>query len=88
MDYFFLAIVIVGELNKECVYCGALKFNDESQGLCCLNGKIKLQVFTTPPEPVKSLLPETTHEPSDFSKKIRTYNKPFAMTSFQQIMQH
>jgi hypothetical protein len=34
----------------------ALKFAGESPGLCCLNGKVKLPLLTSPPVPLRSLL--------------------------------
>lgn len=49
-NYPSLHSLIFGELNKEYSYCGALKFKDETQGLCYSSAKIKLQKFSAPPE--------------------------------------
>lgn len=77
---------IVIQLDKEWNYCRALNFKEEFQGLFCCNGKIKLQDFLVPPEPVKSMLGGSIHESQDFLKKIRAYNDAFAMTFLETML--
>ena len=36
--------------GEDCQYCNAKKFEHESKGFCCRNGKIKLSTPDTPPE--------------------------------------
>ena len=81
-DYSVHPQVVIGELNHKCNYCDALKFKDESQGLCCSGGKIKLPDLPTPIEPLLSLLDGTTQKSKNFLRQIRAYNNCFAMTSF------
>ena len=35
----------VGMLNYQCLNCGALKFERETDSLCCLKGNVKLDEF-------------------------------------------
>ena len=41
----FVNATSVGLLNVECQNCGALKFNKETDGLCCSKGNVKLDAF-------------------------------------------
>ena len=41
----FLNTTNVGLLNVQCQKCGALKFNKETEGLCCSKGNVKLDAF-------------------------------------------
>ncbi|CAH2094973.1 unnamed protein product [Euphydryas editha] len=75
-------IVSIGTMSVVCIHCLALKFKDESKGMCCLQGKVKLEEILSPPEPLHSLL--TGHQKSkQFMRNIRRYNKAFQMTSFK-----
>ncbi|CAG9792865.1 unnamed protein product [Diatraea saccharalis] len=48
--------ITIGAMNKICQYCHALKFRNETTGMCCASGKNVLPPLPTPPEPLKSLL--------------------------------
>ena len=51
--------------------------------MCCASGKVKLTLLAAPPEPLKTLLTETTSESKHFFlSQIRKYNSCFQMTSF------
>ena len=65
-----------------CSHCSATKFEDETSGLCCKNGKVQLPTLQTPPEPLKHLLLRETPESRHFLDNIRKYNSCFQMTSF------
>jgi hypothetical protein len=41
-DYSRNASVFIGKMDQVCVYCRALKFKNESPGMCCASGKVKL----------------------------------------------
>lgn len=69
-------------MNKICQYCKALKFNTETPGLCCANGKVKLPALNPPPEPLLSLVSGTAPRSKHFLTNIQTYNSSFQMTSF------
>ena len=71
-------------MSKICPYCKALKFNGQTMGICCTSGKVKLPQLAAPPEPLKTLLTDTTSESKRFLLNIRKYNLGFQMTT--QIM--
>ncbi|GFX87080.1 uncharacterized protein TNCV_2637201 [Trichonephila clavipes] len=49
--------VIIGKMDKKCMYCGAQKFKNETPGMCCAGGKVKLPDLRSPPEPLLTLVP-------------------------------
>ena len=76
------SIVDIGFISFECIHCHALRFKGESPGMCCCNGKIKLDQLQRPPEPLNGLLCGTDNRSKEFLQAIRTYNNAFQMTSF------
>ncbi|GFU35279.1 transcription elongation factor 1 homolog [Trichonephila clavipes] len=40
IDYSSHALIIVGNMDKECQHCHAYKYKGESAGLCCASGKV------------------------------------------------
>ena len=54
-DYSLSRCVQIGTMSKICPYCKALKFNDETMGMCCGSGKVKRPQLAAPPEPLKTL---------------------------------
>jgi len=48
-DYSMHPNIIIGQMNKICLYCRALKFQKESPGMCCSNGKVNLPALEDPP---------------------------------------
>ncbi|GBP04502.1 hypothetical protein EVAR_3879_1 [Eumeta japonica] len=69
-------------MNKECRFCGALKWKEEAAGMCCSGGKVALASIDEPVEPLKELFSHETDESRRFLKNIRKYNTCFHMTSF------
>ena len=72
-------------------YCSALKWKDESMGICSSNGKIKLDDIVAPPDPLKSLIDGNRPKHTEFIHNICPYNKAFQMTSFKSqrmVVQH
>lgn len=55
-DYSFHPSVVIGKMEKLCVYCSALKFKNETPGMCCAGGKVKLPELHSPPEPLSTLV--------------------------------
>ena len=43
-------------MDKLCVYYSALKFKNETPGMCCEGGKVKLQELYPIPEPTSNLV--------------------------------
>ncbi|XP_035217046.1 uncharacterized protein LOC118190447 [Stegodyphus dumicola] len=76
-------IVSIGTMSVVCEHCLALKFKDESKGMCCLQGKVKLEEILIPPEPLHSLLTGDHQKSKQFMRNIRRYNNAFQMTSFK-----
>lgn len=74
--------VLIRRMDKICLYCQALKFKNESIGMCCSNGKIVLPALQEPPEPLRSLFLGNHPSSNHFLKNIRKYNSCFQMTSF------
>ena len=82
VDYSSSRHVVIGQMSHVCNYCQALKFNNETKGMCCAGGKIKLPQLEAPPEPLKTLLSGSTAESKHFLSKIKKCNSCFLMTSF------
>ncbi|GFX87317.1 uncharacterized protein TNCV_3368871 [Trichonephila clavipes] len=59
-----------------------LRWKDESKEICCSSGKVRLDSFQQPPEPLKSLLCGEHEQSQHFLNNIRCYNSAFQMTSF------
>lgn len=75
-------IIFIGQMTQICVYCQALKYEKESPGMCCMNGKIVLPKLNEPPQFMLNYLYGKTQESKHFMKNIRKYNSTFQMTSF------
>ena len=82
IDYCLHSSVIIGKMDKTCGYCGALKFKNETPGMCCAGGKVKLPELREPPEPLSTLVSGNTSQSKHFLANIRKYNSCFQMTSF------
>lgn len=81
-DYSEHSFVKIGSMDQICEHCNALKFKNESPGICCAGGKVKLPVLKPPPQPLNTLLSGSTSESKHFLNHIAEYNACFAMTSF------
>lgn len=74
--------VLIGQMDRLCLHCHALKFPNESSGICCANGKVSLPPLNEPPEPLRSYVSGTTASSKYFLANIRKFNSAFQMTSF------
>ena len=72
----------VGTLSVECTHCGALKFPQETESLCCLKGNVQLEAFPQPQSFLRHLYEGTNTAGKHFLASIRKYNSAFQMTSF------
>ena len=72
----------IGTLSVLCPHCNAQKFPRETQGMCCLNGKVDLHPHPQPPPDIVRLLRGDTPESLHFLENIRGYNCAFQLTSF------
>ncbi|GFT84156.1 helitron_like_N domain-containing protein [Nephila pilipes] len=68
-------------MDKVCRYCQALKFQNETPGMCCASGKVVLSPLPTLPEPLLSLLSGDSEDSKLFLRYIRKFNSCFQMTS-------
>lgn len=75
-------LVLLGRMAKKCTYCMALKWKEETPGMCCSGGKVSLPSLGVPEEPLKTLLLCDSNESRLFLNSIRKYNSCFQMTSF------
>ncbi|KAI8430431.1 hypothetical protein MSG28_000708 [Choristoneura fumiferana] len=74
--------VSIGKMSCKCQWCNALKWKDETPGVCCSSGKVQLEALCKPSEPLYSLLLDLHPDHKHFIANIRKYNSAFQMTSF------
>ncbi|XP_077282750.1 uncharacterized protein LOC143908816 [Temnothorax americanus] len=81
--------IALGTMSHKCKYCNALKWQEESPGMCCSAGKVQLAPLEPLPEPLYSLVMGRHPEHVHFMNNIRKYNGCFSMTSFggKQVLQ-
>uniref|UniRef100_UPI0035901195 uncharacterized protein n=1 Tax=Myxine glutinosa TaxID=7769 RepID=UPI0035901195 len=72
----------VGQMNDKCRHCAAMKFNGETKGVCCSDGKVILTPYPALPPFLNELISGTDATSRHFLANIRRYNGSFAMTSF------
>ena len=65
----------------QCQHCQAMKFKDESKGMCCSNGKVNPEPFSPFPQQLAVLFEGTTDQSVRFLQDIRKYNSAFQLTS-------
>ncbi|UYV72954.1 hypothetical protein LAZ67_10001257 [Cordylochernes scorpioides] len=82
VEYFKHPLISLGMMDTTCRFCGALRWKDESSGMCCSNGKVRFPLIDLPPEPLRSLLSGENSDSVHFLRNIRKYNSCFQMTSF------
>ncbi|UYV63474.1 hypothetical protein LAZ67_2004170 [Cordylochernes scorpioides] len=82
VEYFKHPLISLGMMDTTCRFCGALRWKDESSGMCCSNGKVRLPLIDLPPKPLRSLLSGENSDSVHLLSNIRKYNSCFQMTSF------
>lgn len=82
IDYECDKLVAIGNMSQKCQWCNALKWKDETPGLCCGSGKVQLNSLSKPPEPLHSLLMDLHPDHKHFMANVRKYNNCFQMSSF------
>ncbi|XP_065356368.1 uncharacterized protein LOC135950766 [Calliphora vicina] len=75
-------IIDLGKMSHRCSYCNALKWKEESVGLCCSSGKVQLDPLEKLPDLLDSLIMDRHPDHKHFVDNIRKYNGCFQMTSF------
>lgn len=82
MNYRLTPQVRIGQMTKICPHCRAKKWPGEPPGMCCSNGKVKLEALREPPQTMRKLLLEDTEDGKHFRQNTWKYNMAFTMTSF------
>ena len=72
----------IGTLSLQCSNCGALKFERETDSLCCSKGNVQLEQFPQVQPFLQHLYEGTDSDGKHFLANIRKYNCAFQMTSF------
>ena len=77
----------IGQMNKVCKFCHALKFPKETPNLCCNKGKIQLKPFPKPPKEFLDLYKPNGSEQIErsrvFKKFIRPLNNGLCLSSIK-----
>ena len=73
----------IGPMTFVCEHCGALKFEKESSGSCCSNGKVSLPLFPKPPQNIQNLWLGDSSEAKLFRKNARHINNAVCLASLQ-----
>lgn len=81
-DLNYMEHSFMGRMSEICVFCKARKWPNETPGMCCSKGHVKLNDIGEPPPTVKALLTGEHMLSNHFKQNIRKYNGCFAMTSF------
>ncbi|XP_030762655.1 uncharacterized protein LOC115887381 [Sitophilus oryzae] len=81
-DYENDSTVALGSMSNKCRWCNALKWKEETPGMCCSSGKVQLLPYEQLPEPLYSLIMDLHPDHEHFMNGIRKYNNAFQMTSF------
>lgn len=66
-------------MSEQCQWC---KWKDETNGMCCSNGKVQLEAITYPPEPLYILIMDLHPDHRHFITNVRKCNICFQMSSF------
>ncbi|KFM67236.1 hypothetical protein X975_15159, partial [Stegodyphus mimosarum] len=54
-DYHNHPPIVIDSMSKSWQFCDALKWEDETAGMCCSNDKVSLSLLGEPEEPLKTL---------------------------------
>jgi len=73
-DYTLHPSVVIAQMDELCMYCRTVKFKNETPGMCCAGGKVKLQELHPTPEPIATLVSGGASQSKHFSVNIRKYN--------------
>ncbi|EEC75772.1 hypothetical protein OsI_12678 [Oryza sativa Indica Group] len=65
----------------DCKHCHAIRFQFESPGFCCREGKINVKIPTVPAELIRLFTSQVHNDAKYFRKHIRYFNSHFSFTS-------
>jgi len=70
------------------MYCSALKFKNETPGMCCPGGKVKLQELHPIPNPISNLVSGGTSQSKHFLENTITCQHSKCMAKFIIMLDH
>ena len=73
----------IGTMTVVCRYCSALKFPSQTPSTCCGDGKIVLDPFPAPPQPILDLFKSQSEDGKIFRKNARSINNAVCLTSLK-----
>ena len=73
----------IGTLKISCKFCNALKFKGETNSVCCLGGKISLDLFPKPFSFIQNLLEKSDQETKLIRKYLRAINNAVCLSSLR-----
>ena len=73
----------IGKMDTICKFCRALQFKRETSSSCCNNGKVILEGFPKPPDPLNNLWFADTVEGRLFRENSRSLNNAVCLTSIK-----
>ena len=73
----------IGKMDAICKFCRALQFKRETSSSCCNNGKVILEGFPKPPDPLNNLWFADTVEGRLFRENSRSLNNAVCLTSIK-----
>lgn len=82
LEYRSHRLIKIKRMDKECGFCGALKWEEETPGMCCSGGRVAIPKLQEPVQSLKELYLCESDESRQFLRNIRKYNSCFHMTSF------
>jgi hypothetical protein len=74
IDYLNIKALQIRRMTILCPKCHAKKWNDETHGLCCADGKVVLYHFKDLPDLIKSLIDNSHPLSKYFFDNSRRYN--------------
>ncbi|GFV16174.1 ATP-dependent DNA helicase [Trichonephila clavipes] len=71
LDYESHKLIKIEVMNKECRFCGALKWKEEASGIYYSEEKVALPSIEKPVQPLKEFFSYETDESRRFLKNLR-----------------
>ena len=87
LDRIFIDFVVeqhsIGNRSEICGFCKARKWVNEKPSICCMSGKVDLEIFPEPPRLFQELFLGTSERSVVFRKYVRHLNNSLAMASIK-----
>ena len=80
---FIVKVNNLKKMDNRCQYCQAVRFKKETGVVCCLNGKVRLSRFSTPPTVFLLLWYQDNIKANVFRKNSRVFNNGLCFSSIK-----